>query len=266
MFFISSKLLWAVIAPSSIMIGLICVNAVLFALKKNCLATRLFFVNFALFTIIGCTSLVGHATNKWESQFPLIGDISDGIQGVIILGGAIDISETLQQNRMVLNQQSHGRITALTQLMQNHPTKLFLYSGGNAYLSSPLKGEAESQLASPYMSALYTGNKDDLLFETKSKNTYQNAVMSKQLYLDKVDTAWPNQKPWLLLTSAYHMPRAYATFKAQGWNVIAYPASHTEKAPAYWALTTKFWGNWMKIDVLTREIVGIIAYRLTNKI
>jgi uncharacterized SAM-binding protein YcdF (DUF218 family) len=266
MFFISSKLLWAIIAPSSLVVWLICLNAGLFAIKRNRAGARLFLFNVAIFIIIGCTSLIGHIAYKWDSQHPLIMNISDEVEGVIILGGAIEIGETLDQGRMVLNPRNHDRIIALSHLLQEHPSKSFIYTGGNASVSSPLKDQAESVLARDYMQSIYTGNKDDLLFETQSKNTHQNAVMSKQLYQAQIDSNWPNQKPWLLLTSGYHMPRAYAAFKAQGWNVIAYPASHAEKPAPYWRLTTKFWDNWMKIDVLAHEIVGIVAYRLTNKI
>jgi uncharacterized SAM-binding protein YcdF (DUF218 family) len=33
-------------------------------------------------------------------------------------------------------------------------------------------------------------------------------------------------RPWLLVTSAWHMPRALATFCAAGWNVTPYPVDY----------------------------------------
>ncbi len=266
MFFLSSKFIWAVIAPSSLMVGLICINAVLFMLNKNRTAKRLFFVNVAIFLIIGCTPLMGHILNKWDSRYPLIKTTANEVQGVIILGGAIDIGESVRQDRMVLNPFNYSRITALTHLMQSYPDKIFLYSGGNSYFLSPLKHKAESHLAEYYMRSISADKGSLLLFETQSKNTFQNAALSKQLYLDEVSPEWPNQKPWLLVTSGYHMHRARLAFEKQGWNIIPYPANHSEKAPPLWKPTAKFWDNWIKIDVLAHEMIGIIAYSLTNKI
>jgi uncharacterized SAM-binding protein YcdF (DUF218 family) len=55
-----------------------------------------------------------------------------------------------------------------------------------------------------------------LLFERAATNTCENAVLSAGL--EGVDIT----QPWLLMTSAAHMPRALATFKVVGWNVTAY--------------------------------------------
>jgi len=266
MFFLSSKFIWAFIAPSSLMIGMICINALLFALNKNSIAKRMFFLSVTVFLIIGCTPLMGHLSNKWDSQYPLVKTVPDDIEGVIILGGAIDIKESARQDRMVLNAFNHSRITALTHLLRNHQNVVFLYSGGNSYISSPLKHKAESHIAESYMRNIYSGAAENLLFETQSKNTYQNAVMSKALYLDQISVEWPNKKPWLLVTSAYHMPRAQRVFEKQGWKTIPYPANHSEKAAPFWQPTAKFWDNWIKIDVLAHEVIGIIAYSLTHKI
>ena len=57
-------------------------------------------------------------------------------------------------------------------------------------------------------------------FEENSRNTYENAVYVKPLLKRN------NLKSVLLVTSATHMPRAYAVFKAQNIDVIAMPTDY----------------------------------------
>ena len=59
-----------------------------------------------------------------------------------------------------------------------------------------------------------------ILVETRSRNTYENAVYSKELAQPQ-----PGQI-WLLVTSANHMPRAVGCFRAVGFDVIPYPVDY----------------------------------------
>ncbi len=60
-----------------------------------------------------------------------------------------------------------------------------------------------------------------VLIESNSRNTVENAKYTKQL-LDSAHLA----SPYLLVTSAYHMPRSLMIFKKMGLNVIPYPANY----------------------------------------
>src|SRR5262249_18788817 len=56
-----------------------------------------------------------------------------------------------------------------------------------------------------------------LVLDEQSRSTHENAVFAKDLIRPK-----PPQN-WVLVTSAYHMPRAVAAFRAVDWPVIPYP-------------------------------------------
>jgi len=60
-----------------------------------------------------------------------------------------------------------------------------------------------------------------ILMERKSRNTYENAVFSKQL----LDTAHL-QPPYVLVTSATHMPRAKKCFDKAQVPVVIYPCDY----------------------------------------
>ena len=63
---------------------------------------------------------------------------------------------------------------------------------------------------------------DRVQVETRARNTYENAVLSKT-------TAHPSSgERWLLITSAAHMPRAIATFNRQGFAVDPWPMWHRD--------------------------------------
>ena len=69
---------------------------------------------------------------------------------------------------------------------------------------------------------------------------------------------------WLLVTSAFHMPRAYEIFKVQGIPVIPYPTDYRSHLPSHefrWNLRA----GAEKVSLLLHESVGIWVYRLTQK-
>ena len=55
-------------------------------------------------------------------------------------------------------------------------------------------------------------------FEARSRNTSENAMLTRDLVSPK-----PGER-WLLVTSAFHMPRAMGAFRHAGFDVIAWPS------------------------------------------
>ena len=100
---------------------------------------------------------------------------------------------------------------------------------------------------------------DNLIFENKSRNTFENIIYSK-------DIIKTNKGTWGLITSAYHVPRSYFTFKKQG--LVLEPISvdyRTGISPIFWINfdIRKGLENWR---LLFREIVGVFYYKITDKI
>ena len=67
-----------------------------------------------------------------------------------------------------------------------------------------------------------------ILFEDRSANTADNAVNAKRM-LDSIGL----RPPYLLITSAYHMPRASLIFKKAGVDVIAFPGNYIAGKDGY---------------------------------
>lgn len=265
MFFVSSKVFWLLIAPSSLLLFCFVFAVLMSALQFKRVAQAFYLLATTAFLLIGTTPAIDYAFYYWGkgNQPPKNINLQD-YEGVIVLGGAIDLHETAAQNRLILNG-NYARITELLALRAKAPYLKVIYSGGSGYLINKTDLR-EADIFKDYFVNEFKSDSSVIYTENQSKNTYENALYSRNLYISKFSKEWPNVEPWLLLTSAYHMPRAYAVFRAQGWNITPYPTPHMTK-PVFWnSFTTKFWDNWMKTDVLAREIIGSIAYKLTDKI
>ena len=129
-----------------------------------------------------------------------------------------------------------------------------MISGGNVFPQENLLGEAF------YTAALLQDwgvPQDAILIEDKSRNTYENSVNTKNLLNSRdIDTV-------LLVTSAFHMPRALATFTTTGLNAIPSPTNYS--MVGYSRPKILDWipslGNLGKMQAVMREKLGIVVYR-----
>lgn len=146
--------------------------------------------------------------------------------------------------------ESADRITEAARLYHDNLVDKILVSGGAADISNPQENEALSML---HLLADLKVNPDDILFENKSKNTHENAKFCKSI-LEEHETS-------LLITSAYHMPRAYKCFRKNEIVTQPYPVDFQSSE------TTKF-GDFLpsisalqKWQIFTKEVVGLLAYK-----
>ena len=71
---------------------------------------------------------------------------------------------------------------------------------------------------------------------------------------------------WLLVTSAWHMPRAVGCFRKAGFPVIPYPVDLRAPGPRYaWRGFYEVARGLRLTDVVTKEWVGLVAYRLMGR-
>ena len=61
---------------------------------------------------------------------------------------------------------------------------------------------------------------DRIHYEDQSRNTAENAVLTKRVVKPS------DGGQWIVITSAFHMPRAIGTFRKAGWQAIPYPVDY----------------------------------------
>ncbi|WP_269581658.1 YdcF family protein [Roseibium sp. Sym1] len=180
-----------------------------------------------------------------------------GVDGIIVLGGAVDTIVTGGRGDTALTT-SAERITIAARLATQLPDALIVHTGGQGVIVSSQATEAEGAAR---LFADFGISTDRIVLEDASRNTWENAVLAKELV-----GPLAGQK-WLLVTSAYHMPRAMGVFETAGWTgVIAYPVDYRTRGEE--DSTLGFSGaskGLRRFDVAFREWVGLIAYRLLGR-
>jgi uncharacterized SAM-binding protein YcdF (DUF218 family) len=191
-----------------------------------------------------------------EERFPAFVDDSAPIDGIVVLGGTFDTAPTLAHKQMALNETGE-RIVALGDLARRYPSARVVYAGGGSEFVRDK--EAEATLLEQTIGELGL-EPARVTYERKSLNTEQNALFAKAIALPK-----PGER-WLLVTSAFHMPRAIGAFRAAGFDVVAYTVDF--RADFSGALLTPFAfvsQGLRMTDTGTKEWIGLISYYLTGK-
>ncbi len=102
----------------------------------------------------------------------------------------------------------------------------------------------------------------DILSENQSRNTYENAINTKQL-LDSLQL----KAPYLLITSAIHMKRSQQVFTKAGIKTVAYPCNFNaiNNPQLFWNSITPTYKAFESWDIYLKEVVGLLVYKLTGK-
>jgi uncharacterized SAM-binding protein YcdF (DUF218 family) len=174
----------------------------------------------------------------------------------VVLGGSISPDISVARGIIALNGPAE-RLTVAAELARRYPDARIIFSGGTASLDP--KAPLEAPLAVKEFEALGVAH-GRITAEEQSRNTVENAVFSRLLADPK-----PGDR-WLLVTSASHMPRAIAAFRAAGFAVEAYPVDwHTRGRDDAMELFGSLAGGLAMTDYAAHEWVGLAAYWLTGK-
>ena len=212
--------------------------------------------SLVLLVLFGLSPLGNALMLPLEERFPPW-DASHGApDGVIVLGGVIAEDVSAARGAVALNE-SAERVTVAAELARRYPKLRIIFSGGtNALLFD--KG-AEAGFAVRQLEDLGVA-RERIVAEEQSRNTVENAVFSRL-----IANPQPGQR-WLLLTSAFHMPRAIAVFRAAGFPVEAYPVDWRTTGPMDLVRPYPSVSEGLRrTDVAVREWIGLLLYRLTGK-
>ena len=161
-----------------------------------------------------------------------------------------------QSHRQPVVNDAAERMSATTAILLRYPELPVVFTGGEGALLGT--GPSEAERAKVFFDSLgIAANR--VRYESVSRNTFENAVLTAEMPgVNKTDK-------WLLLTSAWHMPRSIATFEKAGWNVTAYPVDYRTGDSTPWTDYDLQSGSehW---QVLLHEAVGMLAYRLTGRL
>jgi uncharacterized SAM-binding protein YcdF (DUF218 family) len=254
--FIAAKLLAFLTEPIA-WLGLLVLAALALQRRFPRASQRLLLCTLALGLLLGWTPIPNALLHPLETRYAAVAPQDDlsAYTGVVVLGGALDAAYLWQIPGQALLNSAAERMTAVLPLLHRNPKLLVLFTGGEGDLWG--QGLSEAERARRFF--VDQGIPEpQLLLESASRTTFENAVLSKQL------AGLDPQQRWLLLTSAWHMPRAMASFEAQGWRVTAYPVDYRSAAHTPWSRYS-FAESLPRWRLALHEWLGLLAYRLSGQ-
>jgi uncharacterized SAM-binding protein YcdF (DUF218 family) len=256
MFFPISKIFWAIAEPVALLLYIGLAGVILSFTRfgrigRILMASAILGLAVGLFTPLGTALL-----RPLEDRFPQPPTDMAPPTGIIVLGGALDPKTSEARGQTILASDAN-RLTAAVELARRYPEARVVYSGGAGFLWS--ESPPEAYVARDLWLALGLPA-ERISFEAKSRNTFENALYTREL-LDPQ----PGQS-WLLVTSAWHMPRSVGIFRRVGMSVVPFPvAYHTFGDARDWQWNAGTIDRLFALNYAVREWIGLFVYWLTDK-
>jgi uncharacterized SAM-binding protein YcdF (DUF218 family) len=257
LFFVLSKTLGYMLLPVNFLIGIGLFGAILLATRFGSPGRKLMIASLALLAMAGFSPLGNWLIYSLESRFPPWDAARGAPDGIIVLGASIDADLSAAHGTAVVRS-APDRIIAAAALAHRYPNARVVFSGGSANLMSNDAREAD------YAGEVFEGlgiAKSRLIMERRSRNTQENAEFSKALVAPK------DGERWLLVTSAFHMPRSVGLFRKAGFAVEPYPVDWRVGGRGdLFTFSNVAVDGLLRTDIAVREWIGLVAYRATGRI
>ena len=256
MFYAVSKIAWFLAQPSSLM-ELALLYGLFRLYRSNGRHGRRWVTGGAAALLIGGLTPLGDLLYlPLEGRFARADLAAGNIAGIIVLGGAEDSRS--EGNRELMSLDDAGeRMTEGAVLARQLPTARLVFSGGSDSLVR--SKEPEAQAAKRLWLALGV-DPARLMIEDKSRSTAENATLSKALVQPK-----PGDR-WLLVTSAWHMPRAVGSFRQAGFAVEPWPVDYRASERFHpLKVFSSLPEGLRRLDGIAKEYAGLLAYWVTGR-
>lgn len=254
--FIFSKLLSAITQPLfwlSLWWGGALVS--LMWVRWRSVAVGMLWSGFLVLGVLGFEALPNAVLHALESRYPVPTQAAlEHHVGVVVLGGATEHPALFQAHGQVPLGESAERLTVPVALMRVHPKWAMIFSGGEGRLL--VTGVTEAELARVFFEQQGM-DMARITLEGGSRTTRENAQQVVKLLGERC------KEPWLLLTSAWHMPRAMAEFEALGCKLTPYPVDFRTGLSTPWT-EYSLARSLLRWQTALHEWLGLWVYGVTR--
>jgi uncharacterized SAM-binding protein YcdF (DUF218 family) len=246
------EILWSAVRPDNALLILLSLGVMLLFSGRPRLGGGLVAISAVALLAIGLLPIGAWLLAPLEDRFPPSPALPQQVDGVIMLGGALDHDLTVARRQLVLRDPGE-RFVALVRLARRYPEARLVLAEGKGSLG-PREFE-EALPAKPFFADLGI-DRGRVIVEYQARNTYENGLLTKRL------VNYQAGQQWILITSAWHMPRAVGVFRKAGWPVIPYPVDYRTNGTSigYRGLDLK--GGLERFSLGAREWVGLLGYRI----
>jgi uncharacterized SAM-binding protein YcdF (DUF218 family) len=176
----------------------------------------------------------------------------ENIEGIIVLGGSYDTVSHGYLSTIVLEEDTEP-MAVVPDLARRYPQAKIIFSGGTGSNAGPIN---EALIVKGFFISFGIAP-ERIVVEDRSQTTRENAQFTANLIRPSLLSRW------LLVTSAYHMPRAMGTFRKAGFNVLAFPVGfRTHGWREMWWPDPEAADNWRRLDIAAHEWIGLSYYKL----
>lgn len=252
MFFALSKILSFAIKPVVWIIGLL-----LYAVwtRRPWRGRRAVVAALVILLLTTNRWLTNIVVRAWEPETITANEIKTPYDIGIVLGGYSNLFIAPAHDRHNFSERAN-RFTQALELYHSGKVKKLLFTGGTGRLLQD--GGSEAALLPPLLERLGIPA-EDFLLEDRSRNTWENAIFTK----DMLDEKYPGAS-CLLITSATHMPRSAACFRKAGLTATPFAVDYMSEMPPpgldLYLLPDKT--GLYKWEWLIKEWIGCVAYRM----
>ncbi|MGE0846812.1 MAG: YdcF family protein [Flavobacteriaceae bacterium] len=254
MFYYAAKIGFFLIRPSNFLVILLVLGVLLMAVRLRRLGLRVAVLAAAGLLIGGFSPLANWLMLPLENRFPVYEDTRP-VDGIVLLGGFLSTRASDGRGTIEFTEAA-DRFQLFVTLARRHPDARLVISGGVGKLFADV---AEAPIA--VRAARDLGiDEGRIIVESRSRDTYENAQFSTELAKPE-----PGQR-WLIVTSAYHMPRAMGAFRKAGFPAVAAPTDFRTAPGDATAFFDEASAGLARLDVGVREWIGLAAYWFTGRI
>jgi uncharacterized SAM-binding protein YcdF (DUF218 family) len=261
MFFYLAKVVWFVMQPSTLIALLIGYGSILIWTGWARWGRRFVTIGAILLLLAGLSPLGNALILPLENRFPRADlEVPPPPTGFVILGGSEDVLVESARKAPALTEAAE-RLVEGAILARRFPDAKIAFAGGDAGVL--YHADTEAQGAEKLLTSLGVP-RDRLILESKSRDTYENAVFLKE-ELTRLGDLGPGKR-WLLITSGYHMPRAMGVFRKAGFDIEPWPVDYRTRGKADLLRPfDKVSEGLRRVDIASREWVGLLVYWLTGR-
>ena len=254
MFFLS-KILWSLFNPFNLILILIIAGLIFNFFNFNKISKYFYFVAFLFFFVSAILPTGSYLFYFLEKDFHNSTTIPKQIDGILILSGASNPYLTKEFNQVSLND-SAERLTEAVIIIKQKPNVKIIFAGGRADIEHP-------QASDSYSAKKFFKNMNidvsRIIFESKSKNTFENIINSKRIANPK-----KNEK-WLVITSASHLKRVLNVADKINWKLIPYATDFKSSKKFNFNVKLDFFTSLSIFQGASHEWIGLVYYYFTGK-
>ena len=255
LFFIVSKVAWSLISPSALFVWLILLALVLLHFGYLRVAKLLLSVLLVIALTVMAYPVGDVLLEPLEKRFAVPSELPPAIDGIIVLGGGEQLKTSLSWQTAQIGD-AGDRYLAAAMLARHYRQTPVWVSGGSNLLQMP-DHKAVADIHRQLL-AMAGVPPEQIHIEQNSRNTFENLQNLQQLLPG-------GETKFLLVTSAFHMPRSIGIARQLGLNVIAYPVDYRSQRSAQRQWDFALFEHLQTLELAVREWLGLVAYYFSGK-